>query len=290
MKTLVGIDLAGYWRKALPLLKGIGFEGNQPVFLNAVESVLPDGGFVTLPDTHPIQQMLSENEAEGRKQGEEAVTSFGGGEVVVEYGDATAKLLHNAERLDADLVAVGSEQKGTLGSLFFGSVAQAMLTGSKCSVLFGKKAPDEGPLTAVFATDHSDYANRALEWLIAHKPTGIDKLIIMTAATVNPLVGDHLVQHVENLDEKIIDVILKSIQEQSESVAARFRELRIETLTEVRQKHPSHAIDDAMKEHEGDLLIIGAQGHGFIDRLRIGSTSFEKVVNSPHNVLVIRPD
>lgn len=290
MKTLVGIDLEGYWRQVVPLLKRMRFEANEATFYNAVESVLPDGAFVNLPDTHPIQQMMDENEAEGRRQAEEARAIFGDGTVEVHSGEATAKLLHFAENHAMDLVAIGSERKSTLGSLFFGSVSQGLLTGAKCSLLVGKNPPtDDGPVTAVLATDHSIYANRSIEWLLERKPLGIGKLVILTAATVNPLIGSQIMQHVENMNETVLEFIIKGLRDQNDHIAHRFRQLGIDAVGEVRQEHPSHAIESAMKEHGAELLIVGAQGHGFLERLRIGSTSFEQVVNTPHNVLVIRP-
>ncbi|MEO7458433.1 MAG: universal stress protein, partial [Gemmatimonadaceae bacterium] len=50
-------------------------------------------------------------------------------------GDSAQELLHHAERLDADLIAVGRHGIGALERLILGSVASSVLRGAKCSVL-----------------------------------------------------------------------------------------------------------------------------------------------------------
>lgn len=291
MNTVVGIDLGRKWATVVRLLKRLDIEGLNQIFVNAIESVLPDGSFIDLPTDHPISQIVAESRAEGMKQCEEAQAMLGGmGECTARPGVPKEVLFHIMEERKAELVALGTEKKSALGDLFFGSVSKALLTGSKCSVLFGKnEVPESGPLTAVFATDHSDYANRAAEWLLRSGIRGISKLVVLTAATINPLVGRDIVQHVVNMGDPILKSIMGEIRESNEALAARFTEAGIPAAAEVRETHPSIAIEDAMKEHGADLLIVGAQGRGFLERLRVGSTSFEQVVNRPYNVLVVRP-
>jgi hypothetical protein len=44
-----------------------------------------------------------------------------------------------------------------------------------------------------------------------------------------------------------------------------------------------------MLDTKSDLLVLGAQGHGFLARLRMGSKSFHQVVSERYSVLVLRP-
>jgi len=53
--------------------------------------------------------------------------------------------------------------------------------------------------------------------------------------------------------------------------------------------HANDAMEQAMKDANADILIVGAQGRGFFERIRLGSKSFHQVFNSPHHVLVLRP-
>jgi len=290
MKTVVGIDLGGYWVKAAALLKRMQIKGMEPVCVNVVESLLPDGSFVNLPENHPLTQIISENTAEGQRLAEEACDMLGGGTAQTIQGSPKEALLKVCDEVQGSLVAIGSEKRGSMELLFFGSVAKGLLTGAKCSVLFGKQEiPHDGPLTAVFATDHSDYANRAADWLRDAHTEGIGKLVVLTAVEVNPLVGRQVVQHVQNVGESVIESIMNGIRDKNSALAQRIAEKGMECVAEVREAHPSVAIEACMKEHNADLLIVGAQGRGFLERLRVGSNSFEQVVNTPYNVLVIRP-
>jgi len=38
-----------------------------------------------------------------------------------------------------------------------------------------------------------------------------------------------------------------------------------------------------------ELMVVGAHGKGWIERLLIGSTSLHEVIDEPYNVLVLRP-
>jgi hypothetical protein len=46
---------------------------------------------------------------------------------------------------------------------------------------------------------------------------------------------------------------------------------------------------ELMRTEQADLLVLGAQGHGFLDRMRSGSVSFHQVVGESYSVLVLRP-
>ena len=56
----------------------------------------------------------------------------------------------------------------------------------------------------------------------------------------------------------------------------------------VLQGNVTEVISAAMKRTGADLLIIGAHGHGFLERLVMGSTAMHVVGNEPWNTLVLR--
>ena len=62
----------------------------------------------------------------------------------------------------------------------------------------------------------------------------------------------------------------------------------IATKTEFKRGYVSSAIEHTMAECNGDLVILGAQGHGFLERLLIGSVALNQVVTSRFSTLVIR--
>jgi nucleotide-binding universal stress UspA family protein len=49
------------------------------------------------------------------------------------------------------------------------------------------------------------------------------------------------------------------------------------------------SIHRVMSDLKADLLIVGSQGHGFIDRIVVGSTSLHEVIGENYPVLLLRP-
>jgi nucleotide-binding universal stress UspA family protein len=56
----------------------------------------------------------------------------------------------------------------------------------------------------------------------------------------------------------------------------------------VREGHPSGEILKTIAELHTDLVVIGARGHGAIQRLLVGSTSESVLAHAPCSVLVVR--
>jgi nucleotide-binding universal stress UspA family protein len=272
MKVVVGIDLAEHWKAPVDLLRRIRFPDVSPTLIHAIEPLPMIGMYPEIVDQSAIAMVEKEREGCGHGALTEAHNALGMKcEEVLKPGSPVNLLIQEAEARHADMIAVGSGQKGAWGSLFFGSVGKGLLVGADQSILFGKNpVKPDGPVTAIFATDHSEYANRTMQWLLDHRPLGISHLIIFTAIDENA-------KNEKEVEKANHDLAIKFIQN---GTAAR---------GEVRRGHASAAIREAMAYHKSDLLILGAQGHGFFERLRIGSLSFEQVVNSPHSVLVIRP-
>jgi nucleotide-binding universal stress UspA family protein len=272
MKVVVGVDLSDQWQAPVSLLRRLRFPDVSPILIHALEPIPMIGMYPDLVDQASYATVEKEREECGQRELEEAHHALGMKcEEVIELGSPVSVLISQAEARHADLIAIGSTQKGAWGSLFFGSAGKGLLVGANESILFGKSPiKEDGPVTAIFATDHSDYANRAVQWLFDRLPVGIGHTIVFTA-----------------IDETATNE--KEVEKANHDLAIRFIQHGMAARGEVRRGHPSAAIREAMAYHKSDLLILGAQGHGFFERLRIGSLSFEQVVNSPHSVLVVRP-
>jgi len=272
MKVVVGIDLSEQWKAPIHLLQRIRFPDVSPTLIHALEPIPAIGMYPEVVDQSAFAAVEKERQEAAQKALDAAHHALGMKcEELLVPGSAVHVFLTESENRHADLIAVGSGQQGGWGSLFFGSVGKGLLVGSEASVLFGKEPVKEaGPLSAIFATDHSDYADRAVEWLFSHQPLGLAQTTVLTA-----------------IDENATNE--KEIAKANHDLAIRFNQHGMAARGEVRRGHPSAAIREAMQDHKADILILGAQGHGFFERLRIGSLSFEQVVNSPHSVLVVRP-
>ena len=146
-------------------------------------------------------------------------------------------------------------------------------------------------LHAVFATDHSDYAERCVGVLTALAPRGIERLTVLTACP------KRLTDDFDDLAAEMLDAAYGTVQQ---SAAAR----NLQTLERLSGKigtpqtsfesvvlpgEPRAVLSDFMKECGAELLILGAKGHGPIERLALGSVSFDQAIGPhPWSVLILR--
>ncbi len=202
-------------------------------------------------------------------------------------GDAARALVQYADDSHADLVCVHSERKGRPGSLFLGSVSRGLAIASSHSVPISKGwiAPS-GKLKVVFATDHSDYADKALAKFIEMAPQGIKSIKVVTALHLNDI-GGHF--DIVQMDSSIERWLVETGVRKNEDAVEKLRNAGYSSSGEVYNLPVNEAISEAMKSTHADLLVMGAQGHGFMYRLALGSTSLHQVVVEPYPILIIRP-
>ncbi len=287
--VVIGVDLGGLYENAVLLLKKLEFNDLKPHWVHCVESVLPGGDYAPIGPSHPIGQIMEDRASAGRELLANAQLTLPGGEAKLFHGDPVRILKEESEKVSADLVVVGSERKGYFGSLFFGSVTKGLLTHSTTDFLVVKKAPiSEGKLKVVLATDHSPYADQCVDELIRINPRGFGEIHVITAAAPNlpSYVGDSHHQ-APDIQEAIIDWE-KMLHHRSEAIAEKLKALAPTVTISVKQGHANDVISNRMKEVGADLLIMGAKGHGFLERLGVGSVSFHQVVNDEHSVLLLR--
>jgi nucleotide-binding universal stress UspA family protein len=53
--------------------------------------------------------------------------------------------------------------------------------------------------------------------------------------------------------------------------------------------HPNDVIHHSVTAFAADILILGGQGHGFIERLVVGSVALHQAVAEPYSLLIVRP-
>ena len=293
MKAVLGVDLENRWRKSAHFLKAMNYADLEVRLVHAVRSMMPDGQFPAVGPMHPYGQLIAGLEQYGRGELAKADDFFESAGIpcttTLHYGDPSQALDQEADDLHADLMVVAAERKSSFGHLFFGSVAKGVLIGASHSVLFAKKEPPEGRgLKAIFATDHSPYADRCVELLLANPPRSLSRLIVLTAdshtLSMTPLLGSEY----GPLAVEIAPEWSESLPDRNLALTDKLKELAQVVESRVIEGRAGEVIDEQMKLEEADLLIICAQGHGFLERVTMGSTSFNQVISSDHSVLVLR--
>jgi nucleotide-binding universal stress UspA family protein len=273
MKIVVGLDEEGKYKTALELLRRASFPG---VEFSLVHVAQQSSGSGTL-DRAALEAASNDLRASGVK------TS-----VVLLEGSPAKALLTYADEISADLIAIGSEVHGRIGSVLVGSVGRAVSLGNKSFLIARGDLSTTGPLKVVFATDFSDYARRALDLIVKTKPLGIGEAIILTARDMREL--SEMAQYLNLLDDANADgsSFQEVLRKHGHEAVEQLRNAGISASAEMRDGSVSHAINESMEAHKADLLVLGAQGHGFLERLVIGSVALEQVVSGSHSILVIR--
>jgi nucleotide-binding universal stress UspA family protein len=182
-----------------------------------------------------------------------------------------------ADHENTDLLAIGSFGKGPVEGLLIGSVGRKAVTNSKHSVLIAKDSYKSGNgLSVVLATDHSPYANQWLERFVAWAPRGIKQLTLLTVLPEVMFQTD------------IGPWIREGLSTANERAAEKLKGITSEIHKRVEIGPVSATIAKVMQETRSNLLVLGSQGHGFMERIALGSTSLEQAIKQPYSVLVVR--
>jgi nucleotide-binding universal stress UspA family protein len=283
MKAIVGVDQSGLYRSALHLLARLKIDPTEVDLLHTEEPtpVLYGVGFVPAVDTYSqvadaardtADRLLNEAAQASAELGIPANRTF-------VLGQAPAQaLMAEADKVQAEVIAVGSTRKPKYAQFFLGSVGRGLAIGAHQSVLIAKnETPAEGPLTVVFATDHSKYADSCAQLLERLRPQGIGRLVIVTA-TDEP----------RDPSAAPIPQFRIEVEKRSQALANRLTTAGIPSEHRIVEGEVFDVIAATMEEVGADLLILGARGHGFLERVLIGSVSLQATVASPYSVLLLR--
>jgi nucleotide-binding universal stress UspA family protein len=284
MKIVAGIDAAGNYEQAIRLLAKCGFKNAEVLLVHAFEKAKwldmtfeakanPKGGGLALQSAVELAGELG------------LMSSCCSVE-----GIAGAVLISAAEELNAELILVQSLRKGPLGSCFSGSTSRALALGAKQSILISKKGELSGrPLKALFATDHSEYCSKALSLLTKLNPQGISSIHVLSAVTLDDLQFRAAWLNTMTESAELELELQDRIQALNLTVCDTLRDAGFDASHSAPIAFLPDAIDKAMAEQNADLLIMGSQGHGFFERVVLGSRALHQVVLGDHNLLLLRP-
>jgi nucleotide-binding universal stress UspA family protein len=296
MRIVMGADGRPGEQAALNLIKrlrfGGGEAGSEADVVYVIEALpFPWWGAGEMSSPEVVEQLMEAQEGIGIAVTKRVATDLGGAvrqtRCVIRHGSAPDQLMTHAEDAHADLIAAGGRAHGALSAFLTGSVGRGLVIGAKQSLLIAKGDPaPEGPVRAVLATDHSRYADRCLTTLLNLAPKGIAHLTVLTAypresvEAIRPFLPEYVLDPASWIDD--------SLRQRNERVIERLTPLGCTFDSRVVNDPPNEAIKKAMQETGADLLILGAQGHGWVERLTVGSVSFHQVVAEPFSVLVLR--
>ena len=293
MKCVVGIDLERRSASIIALLGRLQFGVEETTLLHVTEPMqltLPYSAYGMFTETDEIYNTLREAGEGALKDAAEEAKAVGlHPKTDLTEGYPTRSLIDCARENGAGLIAITSTVRNALGAVFGGSVARGLAIAAKQSVLVARpELPTDAPLNAVFAIDQSPYCIECLKLLISMAPKGISHLTLLTV--YEKAKHESMLALMRGVDMKMTtEDTAKGLADKGEELARWVTEQGIQTTSKVIPGDVDETIHKFMTESQAGLLIVGSQGHGFMDRMIVGSTSLHQVISEHYPVLLLRP-
>jgi nucleotide-binding universal stress UspA family protein len=204
------------------------------------------------------------------------------------FGSPASTLLAYADQHRPDLIVVNAAQtRSEARALLAGSVARALVAGAHQSLLIARALPRSSrALRAVFATDHSEYADRCFERFLDMAPEGIGHLSVLSAYPKARL--DALQELIPGRGLSVSRAVHDTLCRRNARLCARVQEQEWTTTSHVLPEPVHMAIGHVMDEESADLLILGAKGHSLIERLALGSVAMQQAMAGAYPTLILR--
>lgn len=195
-----------------------------------------------------------------------------------------------AKQWAADLIMMGSHGQSALTRFFLGSVAQAVLRTSPCSVEIVRPgsvppSPSDG-MKILLATDGSECSANAV-YSVANRPWPAKSQIRTISVVELPIL-------VTEYPDNVLEQLWKEARTRAEDAVADARKTLSATGLNVcggeatPKGEPRSFIIDEAKAWGADLIVLGSHGRHGWDRLLMGSVAESVVLHAPCSVEVIR--
>jgi nucleotide-binding universal stress UspA family protein len=206
-------------------------------------------------------------------------------------GETADELVQLAAKRETDLLASGSGVSGEFAAFFLGSVSRMLALNSPTSVLIGRHyadAPAEGSFKRIKSK---------------HK---LDVLIAVDGSRGSQFAVDSLARIGRPIFRKLSVAVIEPLRDGGDYDAANpvpgspyARDLacesaaRLESCCEEVDWHigfgrPSVEISRIAALARTDLILLGANRHGLVERLLLGSCAYETATSAPCSVLIFR--
>ena len=211
-------------------------------------------------------------------------------ECEIAEGAAAARILERADALGADMIVVGTHGRSAFERLLLGSVADKVLRRASQPVL---TVPPDAPAVPGFArvlcaTDLSPAADRALDRAVSIIGRSQGRLVVLHVLEM-PDVPEDIPEAPSYDVEAFWEVYRDRARRLMEAaIPAPVRDRSsVEAVMAPGRAHAA-IVERARRDGE-DLIVLGTQGRGPIERLFLGSTADQVVRRSPCAVLTVRP-
>ena len=211
---------------------------------------------------------------------------------VEEAQDVADAIVRRAVTLGADLIVMGTHGRTGINRWFVGSVAERVLRRAPSPVMVVPPHDRVPTSTVAFkhivcAIDFSDSSLGALRWALSLAEEADAHLWLLHTIEVPPELRVSAVVTEDEIDQLNASAradALSRLRSLIPDEAARFCSIETATTT----GEAAHAILKFAVEHETDLVVMGAQGHGAVDRVIFGSKTRDVIGGARCPVLTVR--
>jgi nucleotide-binding universal stress UspA family protein len=199
-------------------------------------------------------------------------------------------IIARADAWEADLIVIGSHGRTALQRLVLGSVSQAIVNQANCSVRVARKHPhaESEAITLLIGVDAS--ANAALAVAAVAQRTWPAGTKVHLLAGVD---GRNTI--IPNLPIAGPDVPIIPLEARDEwarhalsGAAEELNDIGLDVHKEIRVGDPSSLLMELADQSQADCIFVGANGHGRLERLLLGSVSASVTAKAKCSVEVVR--
>jgi len=291
MRVLLAYDGSPGARQALDLLVDLdppdGTETNIVAVLRPMPVLVgrPTSLDLAEAERHATEALESELEVAARGLAAPGRTV----EWRVLRGGPAETIIDEANRLDADLIVMGSRGHGPFKSALLGSVSTEVVNASTRPVLVARGTSVR---RVVLATDGTDASALALE-VVASWPIFADADITVVSvseptmgwATLGPVATS---AYLLELEADLADERRAVHADMARAGADHLREAGRTATDEVRVGNPAHEIVQAADATGADLIVTGSRRSSARFPGALGSVARSVLQNAPISVLIVR--
>ncbi|MFC1867036.1 universal stress protein [Thermodesulfobacteriota bacterium] len=206
--------------------------------------------------------------------------------VYIVVGSLVSEVIKAVKKEDADLIVIGSSNKGVLEQLYSGSDVTEVLLRAAIPVLVFKhgsetpkaiEKPFERPL---LATDWSPASLKAVEYLKGLKNVAKEISIIHVASE----------KDLKASSSMEVQEIRKQTRKKLEDIVDIFETEGINARSHVYVGDPVQEIERAARECQATMIVLGSSGKGSLAERWIGSIPKRIAEKSNYHTLLIPPD
>lgn len=217
----------------------------------------------------------------------------------IQLGSPKKAIPEYAKRWAADLIMIGSHGKSALTRFLLGSVAQAVLRTSPCSVEIVRHRPVSAPpsqgMKILLASDGSQCSAKAVLSVVNRPwPAQSQVSIVSVVQLLTPEIPSTAAPLSSEYPTSLLEQVWKEARTHAEEAVADARKKLSGTALKVCERRPTPVgepralILDEAKEWGAHLIVLGSHGRHGLDRILLGSVSESVALYADCSVEVVR--